>query len=54
MNVRIEFKKLSNKKQQVLIETFKKVYGYRTYIDPLTGDWFCDFENWLWGNIKEV
>lgn len=54
MNVRTEFKNLKSEKQQKLINNFKKAYGYRTYIDPLTNDFMVDFENYLWAHILDV
>lgn len=54
MNVRQEFKNLTEEKQNILINNFKKAHGYKTYIDMLTGDLMVDFENYLWLHVLEV
>ena len=54
MNVRTEYNNLSKDKKAKCIELFKKAYGYKTHIDPLTNDFCFDFENWLSGNILDI
>lgn len=54
MNVRTEYNNLSEDKKAKCIELFKKAYGYKTHIDPLTNDFCFDFENWLSENILDI
>ena len=54
MNAKQEFKNLTEEKQNILINNFKKAYGYKTHIDMLTGDLMVDFENYLWAHVLEV